>query len=215
MVIMKQNNQIEIDELQTENNFSDLKNKLEKKGYSVVIINNAEKVRKFIEQNIPDEALVGLDGSKIINDLDIPLYLRKKWNVIVDPFQKKIAREIKDYLHEKLFESDYYITCPDAITKDGKVVFKDKNMFLIDGKSVKPCNVIAFMEAHKILDDIEMVQKELRVNDLTVLEVSPFGLKRGMVDNSGQIEEYSDTPEDITEEKHLFTIVLLAEEHAY
>ena len=212
---MKLNNQIDIKELQTQNSFSEIKNKLEQKGYSVVVINDAEKVRKFIEKNIPDEALVGLDGSKLIDDLDITLYLRKKWNVIVDPFQKKIAKEIKNYLHEKLFTSDFYITCPDAITKDGKVIFNGKNKFLTEGKSEKPDNVIAFIEVHKIFKNIEDVQVSLKTDDLTVLELSPFGLKRGMVDNYGQIEEYSDTSDDITEKKHLFTIVLLEEEHVY
>jgi len=213
MCVMKKHNRLDL-EVETDHLYTEIRKRLENKGFSVVIVNDIRKVKKLIDSKIPDESLVGLDGSKNIEELDIPLMLREKWNVIIDPFQEDIAPEIREYLMDKLPNSEHYITNIDILTMDGKVIFKNKNDFLKRGHGEKPENTIAFINSDNIVNNLDEAKRNLKSDNLIILEVSPYGLKRGLIDNYGQIEEYHDF---MTEEEtqNTFTIVLLAEEHAY
>lgn len=214
---MKTFNRVNLDDIYTDNSFMDIKKALEKNGFSVVVINDVAKIRKLIETTIPDEAVVGLDDSEIIDELNIPEYLRKNWNVIVDPYQSDIAPEIKKYLLDKIPTTEYYITSTDLITEDGKVVFKNKNNFLSSSLKEKPENVIAFAGTSQIRSNINEVKKEIagNIENHTVLEISPYGLKPGLIDNYGQMEDYHDFITDQNEKENNFIVVLLAEEHSY
>jgi len=212
---MKTYEYLELEEIHTENLLEDVKSRLEKNGFSVIIMNNSSSIRQLIEENIPDEVLVALDGRDVIDELNIPGYLQDKWNVIIDPYQVNLSPKIKKYLLEKLYSSEFYITCPDAITKDGKVIFSERNEFLVKGNHEKPGNIIAFVGSDDIIDNFDDVRSKYQSKELTVLEVSPFGLKGGMIDNYGQMEEYNDFLTEKTEKKNKFTIVLLTEEHAF
>ena len=199
-------------ESETENIVNEIKERFEKKGFSVVMMNDASQIRKLIDKNIPDDATVGLDGTSAIDELDIPIFLTEKWNVIIDPYQKKLAPEIREYLFAKMENVDHYITTIDALTKDGQVVFKNRNKFLTSQHNKGPENVIALADMGNIVQNLEDAKKKLNTEQITVLEVSPFGLRRGLVDNYGQMEEYHD---DDTLKQNTFTIVLLAEEPVY
>jgi hypothetical protein len=211
---MKEYSRVDL-ETDTKKLFSDTGKSLERKGFSVVIVNDIGKIRKLIDKIIPDDTLVGLDGSRTIDDLDIPIILKEKWNVIIDPYQKNLSLEIRGYLMDKLPSCDHYITSIDKLTMDGKVIFKNKNGFLTKSEINKPENIIAFADASNIVKNFEEAKKGLKTNKLTVLEVSPYGLKRGLIDNYGQMEEYHDFMTGEAEKQNTFTIVLLAEELVY
>ena len=52
--VMKIRDHLDIDEIHTDNPLKEVKSKLEKNGFSVVIMNDASKVRQLIEDNIPE-----------------------------------------------------------------------------------------------------------------------------------------------------------------
>ena len=211
---MKNYSNLKLDDAYLKNHLLEVKEKLEKKGFSVVVMNDASKIRKFIEDFIPDEALVGLDGSSIIEDLDIPLYLRNNWNVIIDPFQKDLAPEIRKYLADKLPSTEYFITSPVGLTNNGTIVFNKNNSFLVNGNIEKPENVIAFINYSNILKNEGEIN--LKINEEHfIMEVCPFGLNKNIIDNYGQIEEIEEKASKFKYRQNTFTIVLLIEELVY
>ena len=201
-----------MEKTQTETGEAVLKNNLELKGFSVVMIKNQYELKKFILKYIPDERSVGLDGSEIITENNIDLYLVENFNVLVDPFNNDISPEIQDYLKEKLAKVDFYVTQPDAITMDGKVIFNNKNKFLLESNITKPSKIYAFAKTNSIVKDVKEAETRLKSKELTVLEISPYGFKKRTIDNSGQIEEFKETGPETS--KREFFIVLMSEEYA-
>jgi hypothetical protein len=207
---MKKINTTDLDDVHVNNAISSVKLRLEKKGYSVVVLDDASEIYTVIDRLVPDEASVSLDGSAIFNELEVHSILTEKWNVIFDPYQKGLAPEIKNYLFEKIMRADYFFVGPDALTLDGNLVFEKKDHFLVNTNQEKPRHIMAFIGSEKLMDNYDSKNKPV-----TVLELSPFGLKSGFIDNYGQMEEVGAPEMDRAKKQNSFTIILIKEEFAY
>ncbi|MBP7795324.1 MAG: lactate utilization protein [Elusimicrobiales bacterium] len=85
-----------------------------------------DEAKKFIVNKIGRNKKIGMGGSVTASDMSIADILTRNSNKIYSHNQK-MSLEERRKLWLKAIDSDFYIASPQAVTRDGKLVFIDGN----------------------------------------------------------------------------------------
>lgn len=138
-----------------------LKSHLEEKGFQSVVLNSEEEVREFINDNIPNEHLVGLGNSITNCKLNIRNILASKGSKIFYSWDgsENYNRSLDTF--EAPPRPDFYLSRITALTSTGVILMKDYSRQAAS-EGLFPKHIFAFAGMNRVTDklrDNDSVQK--------------------------------------------------------
>jgi hypothetical protein len=149
---------VKILDVSTMNN---LRSRLEKNGITTIILNSEKEVKDFINDNIPDECLVGLGDSITTCRLKIRHLLAGKGSKIFYSWDgsENYNRSLDTF--DILPRPDYYLSRINAISGEGEILMKDYSKEAA-ANGLFPRQIYAFAGMNRYcetLDKRESIQK--------------------------------------------------------
>ncbi|MBN1950417.1 MAG: LUD domain-containing protein [Bacteroidales bacterium] len=132
---------------------TDLRNTLEEKGFTCIVLNTDKEVKDFIAQQIPDETPVGLGNSITTCKLKIRNLLVAKGIRIFYSWDgsENYNRSLDTF--EDPERPDYYITRLSALTVSGEILLNDYQKQAAEQNNF-PGHMFAFVGANRIVDSL-------------------------------------------------------------
>jgi hypothetical protein len=146
-----------------------LRSLLEKNGITTVILNSEKEVKDFINENIPDECIVGLGDSITTCRLKIRHLLASKGSKIFYSWDgsENYNRSLDTF--DTPVRPDYYLSRISAISGEGEILMKDfSKQAAEDG--LFPRQVFAFAGMNRYC---EVLEKRESIHKYTVLKKKP------------------------------------------
>lgn len=127
----------------------DLQAVLEGKGFQSIILNSEKEVKDFINNNIPDERLVGLGDSITNCKLNIRNILAAKGSKIFYSWDgsENYNRSLDTF--ERPPRPDYYLSRINAVTTAGELLMKDYSKQAAE-EGLFPRQIFAFAGSNRI-----------------------------------------------------------------
>jgi hypothetical protein len=139
-----------------ERTWSKVENLLKGKGFNTVLLDSDMTLRKFIDETIPKNCIVGLGNSLTSSAFKIKEILLERGNKIYYSWNGESYNRSLDTFEEHP-KPDFLLTTADTITPEGKLISHE-----ISNKAAKenlfPENIIAF-------SDIQNINKPVKEND--------------------------------------------------
>jgi len=134
---------------------------LAEKGFQSVVLNSEKEVKDFINDNIPDERLVGLGDSITNCKLNIRNILAAKGSKIFYSWDGSENYNRSMDTFERPPRPDYYLSRINALTTSGEVLMKDYSKQAAD-EGLYPKQIFAFAGMNRLtnkLRDNDSIQK--------------------------------------------------------
>lgn len=127
-------------------------NSLERNRFKVITASNASEVVQAILSIISKDDIVGIGGSQTIVTLGLPQLLEERGHKLA--YSKPgISREESLSIRRGALNADVYLASPNAVTRDGKLLFMESIGNRAAGMMFGPRKVIAVAGFNKITDD--------------------------------------------------------------
>ena len=135
--------------------FEDIINAFKKKNIDVIAVKTSEEACTKILEMIPLKSKVGYSGSMTLEKIGILNKLRNHDCVFYD--RDKVTKYTKDsyQLGHLAQHADYFLSSSNAITKDGKIVNRDKTGNRVSSMIYGPEHVIIVVGKNKIVKDYD------------------------------------------------------------
>ncbi|MGD2035262.1 MAG: LUD domain-containing protein [Bacteroidales bacterium] len=140
---------------------SRLKSNLEKNGFLTVVLHSEKEVKDFINENIPDERLVGLGDSITNCKLNIRNILASKGSKIFYSWDGSENYNRSMDTFERPPRPDYYLSRINAITMDGKILMKDYSRQAA-AEGLFPKQIFAFAGLNRVADQFNNTESVLK-----------------------------------------------------
>ncbi len=124
---------------------------LEKKGVQTVVLNSEKEVKDFINDNIPDERLVGLGDSITNCKLNIRNILASKGSKIFYSWDGSENYNRSMDTFEPPPRPDYYLSRINAITTKGDILMKDYSKQAAS-EGLFPKHIFAFAGLNRVTE---------------------------------------------------------------
>jgi hypothetical protein len=136
-----------------ERTWSKIENLLKKKGFNTIILDSDSTLRKFIDETIPKNCIVGLGNSLTSSGFKIKEMLLERGNKVYYSWNGESYNRSLDTFEEHP-KPDFLLTTADTITPEGKLISHE-----ISNKAAKenqfPENIIAFSDIKNINKPVE------------------------------------------------------------
>ena len=135
--------------------YEDLIKTFAQKNIEIIPVKDSEEACNKILEKIPLKSKVGHGGSATLKDIGILDKIRIKDYIFYD--RTKIEKYTPDFneLNLKAQHADYYLSGSNAVTKDGKIVNKDRTGNRVSSLIFGPKNVIIVVGKNKLVDNLE------------------------------------------------------------
>ncbi len=146
------------DEIRTwhgERTLARVKENLEKRGFTAVVLQRKEDIVNHLLDLIPKEAVVGFGGSVSTRELGIVDRLRERGNIILDHWSPGITPAEALVIRKKQLTADFFLTGCNALTLDGRMVNIDGTGNRVASAIFGPSHIIAVIGANKITRDLD------------------------------------------------------------
>ncbi|MBS3122240.1 lactate utilization protein [Candidatus Woesearchaeota archaeon] len=142
--------------------FEDIINAFKKKNIDVIAVKTSEEACTKILEMIPLKSKVGYSGSMTLEKIGILNKLRNHDCVFYD--RDKVTKYTKDsyQLGHLAQHADYFLSSSNAITKDGKIVNRDKTGNRVSSMIYGPEHVIIVVGKNKIVKDYDAAIERIR-----------------------------------------------------
>lgn len=136
-----------------------------KKNIDVIVVKNSEEACKKILEMIPLKSKVGYSGSLTLEKIGI---LDKFRNARNGDYVFYDRDKVKKYTNESYRlghlaqHADYFLSSSNAITKDGKIVNKDRTGNRVSSMIYGPEHVIIVVGKNKIVDNYDAAIERIR-----------------------------------------------------
>jgi hypothetical protein len=155
-------------EAKTENNqlfdqayISRIQRVLIKKGFKTIVLNSNKEVKDFVNENIPDECMVGLGDSITTCKLNIRNILAAKGATIFYSWDGSDNYNRSLDTFETPIRPDFYLTRINAITIKGELLIKDYSKNAVENNQF-PKHILAFAGLNRLTEafnDTESLNK--------------------------------------------------------
>lgn len=144
------------DKAMTQDKFEikELQATLKEKGFQSVVLNSEKEVKDFINDNIPDERLVGLGDSITNCKLNIRNILAAKGSKIFYSWDGSENYNRSMDTFEPPPRPDYYLSRINAITTSGEVLMKDYSKQAAD-EGLFPRQIFAFAGMNRLTEKLK------------------------------------------------------------
>ncbi|MBN2523667.1 MAG: LUD domain-containing protein [Bacteroidales bacterium] len=149
----------------------DLQFVLEEKGFHTTVLNSEKEVKDFINDNIPDERLVGLGDSITNCELNIRNILAAKGSKIFYSWDGSENYNRSMDTFEKPPRPDFYLSRINALTTDGKILMKDYSK-QASSEGLFPKQIFAFAGLNRVT---EKFNSNSSVQKYSVFSAKPDG----------------------------------------
>lgn len=147
---------------------------LRKKGFNTILLDSERALRKFIEETIPENSIVGLGNSLTSSALRIRDILIEKGIKIYYSWNGASYNRSMDTFDEHP-KPDFFLTIADSITPEGRLINNEFNSKAV-GEDGLPKNIIAFSNFEKLSnrnkassqDDEFIIDEKLKSSEITV-----------------------------------------------
>lgn len=129
-------------------------NNLKKRNIEAFFINSKEEILEKILKIIPENSSICFGGSQSIQQIKLIPFLKSKNFKVFDRNDAKNQDEI-DYIYQKAFSADFYISSVNAISLDGEIVNIDGTGNRVAAITYGPKNVILIIGINKICKNLE------------------------------------------------------------
>ena len=126
---------------------------LEEKGFRSVVLNSEKEVKDFINDNIPDERLVGLGDSITNCKLNIRNILAAKGSKIFYSWDGSENYNRSMDTFERPPRPDYYLSRINAITTSGELLMKDYSKQAAE-EGLYPKQIFAFAGMNRLTNKL-------------------------------------------------------------
>lgn len=136
-----------------------------KKNIDVIVVKNSEEACKKILEMIPLKSKVGYSGSLTLEKIGILDKFRNAKNgdyVFYDRDKVKKYTNESYQLGHLAQHADYFLSSSNAITKDGKIVNKDRTGNRVSSMIYGPEHVIIVVGKNKIVDNYDAAIERIR-----------------------------------------------------
>lgn len=145
--------------------FEDIINAFKKKNIDVIVVKNSEEACKKILEMIPLKSKVGYSGSLTLEKIGILDKFRNARNgdyVFYDRDKVKKYTNESYQLGHLAQHADYFLSSSNAITKDGKIVNRDRTGNRVSSMIYGPEHVIIVIGKNKIVDNYDAAIERIR-----------------------------------------------------
>ncbi len=131
-----------------EKTWDKVENMLQKKGFNTILLDSERALRKFIDETIPQNCIVGLGSSLTSSALKIKEILIERGNKIYYSWNGESYNRSLDTFEEHP-RPDFFLTTADAITPEGRLINHEFSSRAVQ-KNKFPENIIAFSDFQSI-----------------------------------------------------------------
>lgn len=153
---------------------------LRKKGFNTIMLDSERALRKFIDETIPKNCIVGLGNSLTLSANKIKDILLERGNQVYYSWNGTSYNRSLDTFEEHP-SPEYFLTIADSITAEGRIINHEfsKEAILENGY---PKNIIAFSdtldlskeELDQILEEEYIIIDEKPMSTEITVAVTPF-----------------------------------------
>ena len=140
--------------LELEDNFA-------KRNIKVSWFNSFDEIKKYLLEQIPCSATVGIGNSQTLKSMRITTILCNRGNEVFDKTLGKTELEIKE-LKKKSLLTDYYISGSNAVSVDGRIINIDHSGNRVAALAYGPDKVYIVVGKNKITKTSEDAIKRAR-----------------------------------------------------
>ena len=123
-------------------------------------VKTAAEVRPFVEQMIPEGAVVSNGGSVSLAETGVMDLLASGRYQYLDP--SKVTGEELDALFRQVFSADWYLASTNAVTEAGELYNVDGTANRVAAMTFGPKNVLLVVGCNKIVKDIHAAARRVK-----------------------------------------------------
>jgi hypothetical protein len=138
-----------------ESTLETIRGRLEKRDFTAHVLKTPEEVTRFVLENIPSGASVGIGGSVTVRELGIDRALKERGQSMFDHWDDALPPEQKLAARKGQLTCDVFLTGVNALTLDGRIVNIDGIGNRVAAAIYGPGHVIAFAGINKVVRDLD------------------------------------------------------------
>lgn len=125
-----------------------------KRNIQAVYAADKLKALNTVLEMIPQNASVGFSGSKTLEQIGIIESLKRRGNMVFDPYVAGISREESLKIRKDATSADFYLASANAVSRKGELVFFSAYSNRIEGVS-SASGVIVVCGINKLTEDLD------------------------------------------------------------